>query len=816
MSDLDNTTEEKEAMTPQEYVAATTAELNKRLMRPMDVLALEEALRRQQLVKSLIGGSAITGLGGILGALRSRTGTRMDGAGHGALRALGAVSGLATGGLAGVSLPSEAARKGLTLPLAVGGAVGGHNLVKRLVGKSRSEEEKAKEKAEEEEKEANILTDRPTRDQLEAVNRLHNADPLAARLRHLQSPSTLANNAIYGSAIGGLAGALRSSEGHKGSGAGYGALRGVGAAGGAAVGGSLLPLLVARLLNKPELIEQSMRPNPSAVGLSLLGTGLGGVGGYYGAKGLFGKSPSEEAEEEEKEAYAQGVMSKLPQTKEAFLAWGGGEVGAQPKGRGVGAALGYTNALGLVPIPYGSVDIGGPEYGFQLGATPDEDSPVGISPLIGLRLGHPRKSGITRQFPRGVPDVIYDKLRGRTKEDAILASYPDLETDRAERAEKKKKSSPKGGDKDKAEKGEEGTDKEKAEDEEKEAYAQGVMSKLADFDPYRDRIIFGDEGDLITKQELESLAEYFESPEARDSVAGAILRDPSVYGGFAGAGAGLGALLGAIKSPKGLQGAAGAGYGALRGAGAGLGALVGGIMGERVHRTFADPSTPGNKWTTLAALTGTGLGGVGGYHAAKGIFGKSPSEKAKEEEKEAYAQGVMSKLAQAEAGESPPVLVGGTPIQGRSVGGELPSQKPPSMVTRLFGEMQDNPYLRYGLGAAGLGAALGAARSPGFAGSGARHGAFRGLGALGGGILGYKGGMKYYEPMYNWLSSGDSIFGNLSDKQLGYARYLPLLLGALGMGAGYQGAKLVGGRSEAERAKALRERERLRLRALGY
>jgi hypothetical protein len=104
-------------------------------------------------------------------------------------------------------------------------------------------------------------------------------------------------------------------------------------------------------------------------------------------------------------------MTAVSTEKEAFIAWGGGELGLHPKGRGVGGALGYTNALGLLPIPYGSVDIGGPEYGFQMGAVPDPESEIGLSPMIGARFGHPRKSGITRQFPRGLPEVIYDKLR---------------------------------------------------------------------------------------------------------------------------------------------------------------------------------------------------------------------------------------------------------------------------------------------------------------------------------------------------------------------------------------------------------------------
>lgn len=157
-------------------------------------------------------------------------------------------------------------------------------------------------------------------------------------------------------------------------------------------------------------------------------------------------------------------IAKFVAEKQAFVAWGGGELGAHPKGRGVGGALGYTNALGLLPIPYGSIDIGGPEYGMQLGVTPDPESEIGLSPLIGARFGHPRKSGLTRQFPRGLPEVIYDKLRGRTKEDAIRASYPDLEKDRKERAAKKKakKSSPKTGDKAKTEKREERMDNEKS------------------------------------------------------------------------------------------------------------------------------------------------------------------------------------------------------------------------------------------------------------------------------------------------------------------------------------------------------------------
>lgn len=119
-------------------------------------------------------------------------------------------------------------------------------------------------------------------------------------------------------------------------------------------------------------------------------------------------------------------LAKLAAEKTAFLAWGGGELGLHPKGKGIGGALGYTNLLGMLPIPTGHLDIGGPKYGMQVGVAADPGSDFGLSPMLGARFGHPRKSGLTRQFPRGIPDIIYDKLRGRTKQDAIRASYPEL------------------------------------------------------------------------------------------------------------------------------------------------------------------------------------------------------------------------------------------------------------------------------------------------------------------------------------------------------------------------------------------------------
>jgi len=127
--------------------------------------------------------------------------------------------------------------------------------------------------------------------------------------------------------------------------------------------------------------------------------------------------------------------------KNAFLAWGGGQLGLHPKGLGVGGQLGYTNVLGTIPLPLAGLDIGGPRKGFEAGITYNPESEIGLAPYIGLRWNHPRKTGITRNFPRGIPEIIYDKLRGRTKEDAIRASYPELfedeELDSLDKKEKK-------------------------------------------------------------------------------------------------------------------------------------------------------------------------------------------------------------------------------------------------------------------------------------------------------------------------------------------------------------------------------------------
>lgn len=124
-------------------------------------------------------------------------------------------------------------------------------------------------------------------------------------------------------------------------------------------------------------------------------------------------------------------------TKEAFLAWGGGQVGLHPKGRGVGVDVGYTNLLGLLPIPTSGMDIGGPNHGFMAGVAADPGSDFGLSPYIGARIGHGRSSGITRNFPRGLPELIYDKIRGQTRQEAYEKSYPGHSKKRQAQAEAK-------------------------------------------------------------------------------------------------------------------------------------------------------------------------------------------------------------------------------------------------------------------------------------------------------------------------------------------------------------------------------------------
>ena len=159
-----------------------------------------------------------------------------------------------------------------------------------------------------------------------------------------------------------------------------------------------------------------------------LATLAGGVGGGalgYGISQLLKKGNSRE--------------------KQAFLAWGGGELGLHPEDKGVGGSVGYTNLLGLLPIPTASIDVGDKKRGVQVGAAPvfkygpslsNAPDTSSLAPYLGLRWNHPRKSGLSRQFPRGLPEIIYDKLKGRTRDDAVRLSYPEEYAEAPEKEEK--------------------------------------------------------------------------------------------------------------------------------------------------------------------------------------------------------------------------------------------------------------------------------------------------------------------------------------------------------------------------------------------
>lgn len=98
------------------------------------------------------------------------------------------------------------------------------------------------------------------------------------------------------------------------------------------------------------------------------------------------------------------------QAQHIIPAWGGGEVSLAPRGFGPSLNAGYTNLLGLVPIPTAGIELGGPHYGLGI------QGPIpGISFRAGPRL--PGATGWTRHFPRGLIDLAVDKAHGRTKEE---------------------------------------------------------------------------------------------------------------------------------------------------------------------------------------------------------------------------------------------------------------------------------------------------------------------------------------------------------------------------------------------------------------
>ncbi len=128
--------------------------------------------------------------------------------------------------------------------------------------------------------------------------------------------------------------------------------------------------------------------------------------------------------------YEQGFIDKCAELnvappaliKTAFVgvSWGGGGTGIAPK-YGPGLEVGYSNLFGVLPIPQVTTDIGGPDHGLILG---------GPVPTIGVRVGHRPTGpyGWRRNFPRGLPEVAYDKAKGQSLDEAqVLQILDDIE-----------------------------------------------------------------------------------------------------------------------------------------------------------------------------------------------------------------------------------------------------------------------------------------------------------------------------------------------------------------------------------------------------
>lgn len=101
-----------------------------------------------------------------------------------------------------------------------------------------------------------------------------------------------------------------------------------------------------------------------------------------------------------------------------ILARGGAKYGIYPENFGIGADIGYTNLLGLLPVPYADLDLGNSKYGIRAGIV---SSPLSLGiphPHLGFRFNKERHNGFQREFPRGLVEVIYDKLKNRTGEEA--------------------------------------------------------------------------------------------------------------------------------------------------------------------------------------------------------------------------------------------------------------------------------------------------------------------------------------------------------------------------------------------------------------
>jgi hypothetical protein len=84
------------------------------------------------------------------------------------------------------------------------------------------------------------------------------------------------------------------------------------------------------------------------------------------------------------------------QVKQAIPAWGGGSVRAQSR-FGPGVEAGYTHAMGLVPVPYAGLRLGGRNFGVSAGL-----------PYFGIDYG--REPGVRGEW--NYPESIWSHLFG--------------------------------------------------------------------------------------------------------------------------------------------------------------------------------------------------------------------------------------------------------------------------------------------------------------------------------------------------------------------------------------------------------------------
>lgn len=103
---------------------------------------------------------------------------------------------------------------------------------------------------------------------------------------------------------------------------------------------------------------------------------------------------------EESIVLAVDIGKKAGLIKAAVIGWGGGQYYLGPKDYGLGLEAGYTNALGLLPIPKLGLVAGNKNFSLSAGL-----------PYIGIRAGLPLQ-GWHRNLPRSLWELIYDKAVG--------------------------------------------------------------------------------------------------------------------------------------------------------------------------------------------------------------------------------------------------------------------------------------------------------------------------------------------------------------------------------------------------------------------